>query len=76
MGRREVAGSDSDGPRHGHVRNWKMRPPKPWRLVARFPPAVADSNGTACRPLPKQQIVGGECGVLFDTCYPTGVQAA
>ena len=33
------------------------------------------ADGTACHPLPKQQIVGGECGVLYDTSYPTGVAA-
>ena len=32
-------------------------------------------DGVACKPAPKQQIVGGECGVLFDTSYPTGVTA-
>lgn len=34
------------------------------------------ADGVACQPAPKQQIVGGECGVLFDTSYPTGVTAA
>jgi len=34
------------------------------------------ADGTACKPLPKTQTVGGECGVLFDTSYPTGVIAA
>lgn len=34
------------------------------------------ADGVACKPYPKQQIVGGECGVLFDTSYPTGVGAA
>jgi len=33
------------------------------------------ADGTACKPIPKTQTVGGECGVLFDTCYPTGVTA-
>merc|ERR1712147_217080 len=28
-------------------------------------------DGVACKPFPKKQIVGGECGVLFDTSYPT-----
>jgi len=31
------------------------------------------ADGTACKPLPTQQIVGCECGVCFDTSYPTGV---
>lgn len=31
------------------------------------------ADGVACKPYPKSQIVGGECGVLFDTSYPTGV---
>ena len=34
------------------------------------------ADGTACKPYPKTQTVGGECGVLFDTSYPTGVTAA
>jgi len=34
------------------------------------------ADGTACKPLPKSQTVGGECGVLFDTSYPTGVSIA
>ena len=34
------------------------------------------ADGVACKPLPKQQTVGGECGILFDTSYPTGVTAA
>lgn len=33
-------------------------------------------DGVACDPVPKSQTVGGECGVLFDTSYPTGVAAA
>ena len=33
------------------------------------------ADGTACHPLPKSQTVGGECGILFDTSYPTGVTA-
>jgi hypothetical protein len=34
------------------------------------------ADGVACEPVPKSQTVGGECGVLFDTSYPTGVAAA
>jgi len=34
------------------------------------------ADGVACKPVPKTQTVGGECGVLFDTSYPTGVTAA
>lgn len=34
------------------------------------------AHGIACKPVPKTQTVGGECGVLFDTSYPTGVAAA
>merc|ERR1712129_288348 len=34
------------------------------------------SHGIACKPVPKTQTVGGECGVLFDTSYPTGVDSA
>lgn len=34
------------------------------------------ASGVACKPYPKTQTVGGECGVLFDTSYPTGVTAA
>lgn len=34
------------------------------------------ADGVACKPFPKTQTVGGECGVLFDTSYPTGVTAA
>jgi len=30
------------------------------------------SAGVACLPYPKAQTVGGECGILFDTTYPTG----
>jgi len=33
-------------------------------------------DGVACKPFPKTQTVGGECGILFDTSYPTGVTAA
>jgi len=32
-------------------------------------------HGVACKPIPKTQTVGGECGILFDTSYPTGVSA-
>ena len=31
------------------------------------------SQGNACAPFPPQQSVKGECGVLFDASYPTGV---
>lgn len=34
------------------------------------------ADGVACKPVPKSQTVGGECGILFDTSYPTGVTAA
>jgi cathepsin L len=37
-----------------------------------------DSNpkdGVACVPYPEKQTVGGECGILFDTSYPTGATA-
>jgi len=34
------------------------------------------ADGVACKPYPKSQTVGGECGILFDTSYPTGVTAA
>merc|ERR1711941_262168 len=34
------------------------------------------SDGVACAPYPETQTVGGECGILFDTSYPTGVTAA
>lgn len=34
------------------------------------------ADGIACKPYPKTQMVGGECGILFDTSYPTGVTAA
>eukprot|EP00405_Crypthecodinium_cohnii_P030340 CAMPEP_0206507710 /NCGR_PEP_ID=MMETSP0324_2-20121206/57730_1 /ASSEMBLY_ACC=CAM_ASM_000836 /TAXON_ID=2866 /ORGANISM="Crypthecodinium cohnii, Strain Seligo" /LENGTH=359 /DNA_ID=CAMNT_0053998097 /DNA_START=61 /DNA_END=1140 /DNA_ORIENTATION=- len=33
-------------------------------------------DGVACKPYPKTQTVGGECGILFDTSFPTGVEAA
>merc|ERR1740130_1779291 len=33
------------------------------------------ADGVACKPIPKTQTVGGECGMLFDTSYPTGVTA-
>jgi cathepsin L len=33
-------------------------------------------SGVACKPVPKTQTVGGECGILFDTSYPTGARAA
>lgn len=33
------------------------------------------SDGVACKPYPKTQTVGGECGLLFDTSYPTGAHA-
>jgi len=34
------------------------------------------ADGVACKPTPKSQTVGGECGILFDTSYPVGVKAA
>jgi len=34
------------------------------------------ADGEACKPYPKTQTVGGECGILFDTSYPTDVAAA
>jgi len=34
------------------------------------------ADGVACKPFPKTQTVGGECGILFDTSYPTGVGTA
>jgi len=34
------------------------------------------SDGVACYPYPKKQTIGGECGILFDTSYPTGATAA
>jgi cathepsin L len=33
-------------------------------------------DGVACKPFPKTQTVGGECGILFDTSYPTGAKVA
>jgi cathepsin L len=33
------------------------------------------ADGIACKPYPKTQTVGGECGILFDTSYPTGATA-
>jgi len=36
----------------------------------------APADGVACKPVPKTQTVGGECVILFDTSYPTGVTAA
>jgi len=33
------------------------------------------ADGVACTPYPKTQTVGGECGILFDTSYPTDVTA-
>jgi len=33
------------------------------------------TDGIACKPIPKTQTVGGECGILFDTSYPIGVTA-
>lgn len=29
------------------------------------------ADGVACKPYPASQTVGGECGILFDTSYPT-----
>merc|ERR1712100_327584 len=29
------------------------------------------ADGVACDPVPKSQTVKGECGILFDTSYPT-----
>merc|ERR1711865_886700 len=36
----------------------------------------APADGVACFPYPKKQPVGGECGILSDTSYPTGATAA
>ncbi|CAJ1331026.1 unnamed protein product [Effrenium voratum] len=33
------------------------------------------ADGSACKPYPKTQTIGGECGVLFDTSYPVGLTA-
>ncbi|CAE7600552.1 RD21A [Symbiodinium pilosum] len=33
------------------------------------------ADGEACKPYPKTQTIGGECGVLFDSSYPTGLSA-
>jgi len=30
-------------------------------------------DGVACQPLPATQTVGGECGILSDSSYPTGL---
>lgn len=32
--------------------------------------------GFACKPYPKSVTVSGECGILSDSCYPTGARAA
>jgi len=37
---------------------------------------TSPQDGVACKPYPKSQTVGGECGILFDTSYPTGVEVA
>jgi len=34
------------------------------------------ADGSACKPYPKTQVVGGECAVLSDSSYPTGVKSA
>lgn len=34
------------------------------------------ADGVACKPYPRTQTVGGECGILFDTSYPTGATVA
>merc|ERR1712232_456105 len=34
------------------------------------------ADGVACKPSPSTQTVGGECGILFDTSYPTGATLA
>jgi cathepsin L len=34
------------------------------------------ADGVACKPYPKTQTIGGECGILFDTSYPTGAAQA
>jgi len=34
------------------------------------------SEGTACKPYPSSQDVGGESGILFDASYPVGVSRA
>lgn len=33
-------------------------------------------SGSACDPVPNFTYAGGECGILYDTSYPTGVHAA
>merc|ERR1712187_517115 len=32
-------------------------------------------DGVACKPYPKTQTVKGECGMLSDSAYPTGLTA-
>jgi len=34
------------------------------------------ADGVACKPYPSTQTVGGECGILFDTSYPTDATVA
>jgi cathepsin L len=34
------------------------------------------ADGVACKPYPSTQTVAGECGILFDTSYPTGATLA
>ena len=33
------------------------------------------ADGDACMPYPVTQTVGGECGLLFDASFPTGLTA-
>eukprot|EP00929_Paragymnodinium_shiwhaense_P044515 TRINITY_DN22828_c0_g1_i1.p1 TRINITY_DN22828_c0_g1~~TRINITY_DN22828_c0_g1_i1.p1 ORF type:complete len:362 (+),score=85.66 TRINITY_DN22828_c0_g1_i1:84-1169(+) len=34
---------------------------------------TSPADGVACAPVPKSQTVGGECGILSDSSYPTGM---
>jgi len=34
------------------------------------------ADGVACKPFPKDELVGGESGVLYDMSFPVGVKAA
>jgi len=37
-------------------------------------PDTTPGDGTACPPYPKEVTVCGACGILYDSCYPTGAR--